>query len=176
MIKGSPGRRFRHLFRFIALATIVGLIHKSHQEFLSKLNDKGQPIELSDVQKVLPQAAALNSEDDNPAVVHAYDEQEKRIGLITQTSPQGDSAIGFSGSTNLMVIWDEEDQVSSVSIRTSGDTVDHVDAILEKPDFFKQFEGKTREDLAELGNIEAVSGATLTSMAIVDAIALRFGV
>ena len=175
MIKGSPGRRFRHLFRFIALATIVGLIHKSHQEFLSKLNDKGQPIELSDVQKVLPQAVALNSEDDNPSVVHAYDEQEKRIGLITQTSPQGDSAIGFSGSTNLMVIWDEEDQVSSVSIRTSGDTVDHVDAILEKPDFFKQFEGKTREDLAELGNIEAVSGATLTSMAIVDAIALRFG-
>lgn len=175
MIKGSPGRRFRHLFRFIALATIVGLIHKSHQEFLSKLNDKGQPIELPDVQKVLPQAVALNSEDDNPAVVHAYDEQEKRIGLITQTSPQGDSAIGFSGTTNLMVIWDEEDQVSSVSIRTSGDTVDHVDAILEKPDFFKQFEGKTREDLAELGNIEAVSGATLTSMAIVDAIALRFG-
>ena len=175
MIKGSPGRRFRHLFRFIALATIVGLIHKSHQEFLSKLNDKGQPIELPDVQKVLPQAVALNSEDDNPAEVHAYDEQEKRIGLITQTSPQGDSAIGFSGSTNLMVIWDEEDQVSSVSIRTSGDTVDHVDAILEKPDFFKQFEGKTREDLAELGNIEAVSGATLTSMAIVDAIALRFG-
>jgi Na+-translocating ferredoxin:NAD+ oxidoreductase RnfG subunit len=175
VIKGSPGRRFRHLFRFIALATIVGLIHKSHQEFLSKLNDKGQPIELSDVQKVLPQAAALNSKDDNPSVVHAYDEQEKRIGLITQTSPQGDSAIGFSGSTNLMVIWDEEDQVSSVSIRTSGDTVDHVDAILEKPDFFKQFEGKTREDLAELGNIEAVSGATLTSMAIIDAIALRFG-
>lgn len=175
MIKGSPGRRFRHLFRFIALATIVGLIHKSHQEFLSKLNDKGQPIELSDVQKVLPQAVALNSKDDNPSVVHAYDEQEKRIGLITQTSPQGDSAIGFSGSTNLMVIWDEEDQVSSVSIRTSGDTVDHVDAILEKPDFFKQFEGKTREDLAELGNIEAVSGATLTSMAIIDAIALRFG-
>jgi NosR/NirI family transcriptional regulator, nitrous oxide reductase regulator len=175
VIKGSPGRRFRHLFRFIALATIVGLIHKSHQEFLSKLNDKGQPIELSDVQKVLPQAVALNSEDDNPAEVHAYDEQEKPIGLITQTSPQGDSAIGFSGSTNLMVIWDEEDQVSSVSIRTSGDTVDHVDAILEKPDFFKQFEGKTREDLAELGNIEAVSGATLTSMAIVDAIALRFG-
>jgi Na+-translocating ferredoxin:NAD+ oxidoreductase RnfG subunit len=175
VIKGSPGRRFRHLFRFIALATIVGLIHKSHQEFLSKLNDKGQPIELSDVQKVLPQAAALNSKDDNPSVVHAYDEQEKRIGLITQTSPQGDSAIGFSGSTNLMVIWDEEDQVSSVSIRTSGDTVDHVDAILEKPDFFKQFEGKTREDLADLGNIEAVSGATLTSMAIIDAIALRFG-
>ena len=74
-----------------------------------------------------------------------------------------------------MVIWDEEDRVSSVSIRSSGDTVDHVDAILEKPDFFKQFEDKTREELAGLRKIEAVSGATLTSMAIADAVALRFG-
>ena len=144
MIKGSPGRRFRHLCRFIALATIVGLIHKSHQEFLVRLKDKGQPIELSDVQRVLPQAVTLNSDEDDLSVVHAYDEQEKRIGLITQTSPQGDSAIGFSGSTNLMVIWDEEDRVSSVSIRSSGDTVDHVDAILEKPDFFEQFRGKDK--------------------------------
>ena len=100
MIKGSSGRRFRHLCRFIALATIVGLIHKSHQEFLVKLKAKGQPIELSDVQKVLPQAITLNSHEDDPSVVHAYDEQEKRIGVITQTSPQGDSAIGCSGSTN----------------------------------------------------------------------------
>jgi Na+-translocating ferredoxin:NAD+ oxidoreductase RnfG subunit len=50
-----------------------------------------------------------------------------------------------------------------------------VDAILEKPDFFEQFEGKKREELAGLRDIEAVSGATLTSMAIADAIALRFG-
>lgn len=175
MIKGSPGRRFRHLCRFIALASIVGLIHKSHQEFLVRLKDKGQTIELSDVQKVLPQTVTLNSDEDDPSMVNAYDQQEKRIGLITQTSPQGDSAIGFSGSTNLMVIWDEEDRVSSVSIRSSGDTVDHVDAILEKPDFFEQFEGKTRKELAGLKDIEAVSGATLTSMAIADAIALRFG-
>jgi Na+-translocating ferredoxin:NAD+ oxidoreductase RnfG subunit len=74
-----------------------------------------------------------------------------------------------------MVIWDKEDRVSSVSIRSSGDTIDHVDAILEKPDFFEQFEGKKREELAGLRDIEAVSGATLTSMAIADAIALRFG-
>ena len=100
MIKGSPGRRFRHLCRFIALASIVGLIHKSHQEFLVRLKDKGQPIELSDVQKVLPQTVTLNSDEDDPSMVNAYNQQEKRIGLITQTSPQGDSAIGFSGSTN----------------------------------------------------------------------------
>lgn len=174
MIKGSPGRRFRHLCRFIALATIVGLIHKSHQEFLVRLKAKGQPIELLDVQKVLPQAVTLNSDKDNP-LVNAYNEQEKRIGLITQTSPEGDSAIGFSGPTNLMIIWNVEDRVSSVSIRSSGDTVDHVDAILEKPDFFEQFEGKTREEIGGLREIEAVSGATLTSMAIADAIALRFG-
>ena len=57
-----------------------------------------------------------------------------------------------------MVIWDEEDRVSSVSIRSSGDTVDHVDAILEKPDFFEQFEGKTREELAGLRKLKPCPG------------------
>ena len=61
------------------------------------------------------------------------------LGLVTQTSPEGDSAIGFSGPTNVMVIWDQDQKVSSVSIRSSGDTVDHVDAIIEEPTFFEQF-------------------------------------
>ena len=56
-----------------------------------------------------------------------------------------------------------------------GDTIDHADAILEKPAFFEQFVGKSRQDLTQSKNLEAVSGATLTSLAIVDAISLRFG-
>ncbi len=95
--------------------------------------------------------------------------------MVSQSSPEGDSAIGFSGPTNVMVIWDQDQKVSSVSIRSSGDTVDHVNAIIEKPDFFEQFTGMTRKELAQSNKIEAVSGATLTSLAIVDAISLRFG-
>ena len=168
-------RRVRHFCRFISLALIVGLIHQSHQDFLLDLKEKGQPIDLTEVKDILPSASSIGSDPSDPSGLLALDENDARLGTVTQTSPAGDSAIGFSGSTNLLVVWDEKDRVSSLSIRSSGDTRDHVDAILEEPDFFEQFVGKTRKELANSKNAEAVSGATLTSLAIADALALRFG-
>ena len=168
-------RRIRHFCRFICLVIIVGLIHQSHQDFLTNLKKKGQPIQLTEVQEILPSAFSLGPDTDNPSTLQALDQNEKLLGRVTQTSPEGDSAIGFSGPTNVMVIWDQDQKVSSVSIRSSGDTVDHVDAIIEEPAFFEQFTGMTRKELAQSNKIEAVSGATLTSLAIVDAISLRFG-
>ena len=168
-------RKLRHLCRFLALVSIVWLIYKSHQDFLIELGDRGHPIELSHAQLYLPTVASLESDPDDPSFIQALDANGTELGLLSQTSPAGDSAIGFSGSTNLLVIWDLEDRVSSVSIRSSGDTIDHVDAILEDPAFFSQFEGKSMEGLAHGEEISAVSGATLTSLAIADALSLRFG-
>ena len=153
----------------------MGLIHQSHQDFLADLKEKGQPIPLTEVKEILPLAFSLGPDTDNPSTLQALDQNEKLLGRVTQTSPEGDSAIGFSGPTNVMVIWDQDQKVSSVSIRSSGDTVDHVDAIIEEPTFFDQFTGMTRKELAQSNKIETVSGATLTSLAIVDAISLRFG-
>ena len=46
----------------------------------------------------------------------------------------------------------------------------------EEKTFFEQFIGKTESELVRIKNIEAVSGATLTSLAIADAnSASRFG-
>ena len=168
-------RKLRNLCRFLALVAIVWLIYKSHQDFLIELGDRGHPIELSDAQLYLPAIASLEPSPDDPAFLQALDANGSELGLASQTSPAGDSAIGFSGSTNLLVIWDPEDRVSSVSIRSSGDTVDHVDAILEDPAFFDQFKGKSMDELAQGEEISAVSGATLTSLAIADALSLRFG-
>ena len=167
--------RIRHFSRFICLVIIVGLIHQSHQDFLTDLKEKGQPIPLNEVKEILPSAYSLGPDTDNPSTLQALDQNENLLGRVTQTSPEGDSAIGFSGPTNVMVIWDQDQKVSSVSIRSSGDTVDHVDAIIEEPAFFVQFTGMSRKELAQSNKIEAVSGATLTSLAIVDAISLRFG-
>ena len=153
----------------------MGLIHQSHQDFLTDLQEKGQPIQLTEVQELLPSVFSLVPDSDDPSKLQALDQNENLLGMVTQTSPKGDSAIGFSGSTNLLVIFDNKQKVSSVSIRSSGDTTDHVDAILKEPIFFNQFVGKSKEQLARPPKIEAVSGATLTSLAIADAISLRFG-
>ena len=168
-------RRVRQVCRFLCLATIVGLIHQSHQEFLANLKEKGQPIRVTEVKKILPSAFSLNLDRKNPSELQVFDQSENLLAIVTQTSPEGDSAIGFSGSTNVIIVWDPDQKVSSVSIRSSGDTIDHVDAIIEKPAFFEQFIGMSRKQLAQSNRIETVSGATLTSLAIMDAIFLRFG-
>ena len=60
-------RRIPQVCRFLCLATIVGLIHQSHQEFLANLKEKGQPIRLTEVQKILPSAFSLNLDRKNPS-------------------------------------------------------------------------------------------------------------
>jgi Na+-translocating ferredoxin:NAD+ oxidoreductase RnfG subunit len=151
------------------------MVNRSHQDFLNRLHERGHPIELADAREALPAAQSIESDTDDPAVLLALDGDGNELGRLTQTSPLGDSAIGFSGSTNLLVAWDGDGRVTSVTIRSSGDTIDHVDAIRETPAFFHQFTGKSTGGLAQGNNIEAVSGATLTSLAITDALALRFG-
>ena len=168
-------RAARRLCRFLALALVVWLVNRSYQDFLTGLQERGHPIELREGRQVWPSTRSLEPKDEAPSILLALDEEENELGRLTQTSPLGDSAIGFSGYTNLLVAWDENDRVSSVSIRSSGDTIDHVDAIVEDPAFFQQFTGMSKEDLTQANAIEAVSGATLTSLSIADAITLRFG-
>lgn len=164
----------RHLCRFLALALIVWLVNRSHQQFRKEVTEQGQPIELSEARQLFPTAHSLESKE-GTGDLQVRDEEGESLGRLTQTSPQGDTSIGFSGPTNLLVAWDEQGQVVEVAIRSSGDTSDHVDAIVESPPFFRQFVGKSRGDLAEMNDVEAVSGATLTSLAIVDSLRLRFG-
>ncbi|MDG1325552.1 MAG: FMN-binding protein [Opitutales bacterium] len=167
--------RLRHFTRFLALATIVWLIHQSHQDFLDRLQIEGNPIDIFELKDSFPGGVSLTPSTHDPEYYTLLNKNEEEIIRVTQTSPKGDSAIGFSGSTNLLVGFGMEDQVNHISIRSSGDTIEHVDAILNEPKFFTQFKGKTKAQLAKMESIEAVSGATLTSLAIADALALRFG-
>lgn len=167
--------RLLHFTRFLALATIVWLIHQSHQDFLDRLQIEGNPIDIFELKDSFPGGVSLTPSTHDPEYYTLLNKNEEEIIRVTQTSPKGDSAIGFSGSTNLLVGFGMEDQVNHISIRSSGDTIEHVDAILNEPKFFTQFKGKTKAQLAKMESIEAVSGATLTSLAIADALALRFG-
>ena len=165
----------RHLCRFAALALIVWLVNRSHQQYLKEVAAQERTIELTEAQQLFENAHSTKPLPNDPEVLEVKDEEGTVLGKLTQTSPQGDASIGFSGPTNLLVALDESGLVQQVSIRSSGDTVDHVDAIVEEPAFLRQFVGKSQEEIAKGMDVDAVSGATLTSLAIADALALRFG-
>ena len=174
-VPAKTARNLRLLCRFGALALIVWLVNRSHQDFLLQMQARNQAFEPAKILPSYPGAVSMEEDKGTPGVYNVLDQDGENITRLTQTSPAGDSAIGFSGPTNLMVELDGDDKVSSVYIRSSLDTADHVDAILEDPGFFRQFEGKTPSKLAKGVEVDAVSGATLTSLAIADALSLRFG-
>ena len=62
-----------------------------------------------------------------------------KVGDLIRTSPQSDDITGFSGPTDCLVALGSNQQIVSVGIFNSRDTVEHVDLIQESPDFFASF-------------------------------------
>lgn len=103
------------------------------------------------------------------------DSEGQLLGQIIQTAPVSDTAIGFSGSTNLVIAFDASDTILDIEIASSSDTRDHVELIDRDRDFLDQWKGKNRSELMKAVEVKPVAGATLTSTAIMQGIQKRLG-
>ena len=165
-------RRLLDCIRIAVFAGIVFLIRDGHQRFLEEQGNSVQPITIPQAQGLFPTAHSLSREGDLLAV---NDDDGNILGRLVQTAPESDASIGFSGSTNVLVAFDSVGQVVGIQVLQSADTPEHIDAVKEDRDFIQSFDGRTWEELGAGVPVEGVSGATLTSLAIADGIALRFG-
>jgi Na+-translocating ferredoxin:NAD+ oxidoreductase RnfG subunit len=102
------------------------------------------------------------------------DAEGQRLGTVSQTAPESDRVIGYSGSTNSLIARDAAGKILGLRVLRSGDTADHLAEVVAERSFFKQFRGKTAEELRGLVP-DAVSGATLTSSAIAEGVLRRLG-
>ena len=103
------------------------------------------------------------------------DAEGEPLGQIIQTAPESNSAIGFSGSTNLLIAFDAFDVVLDIRIASSDDTRDHVALIRQSETFLKKWIGKNRSELIQASQVLPVAGATLTSTAILQGMQKRLG-
>lgn len=103
------------------------------------------------------------------------DENGENIGWATTTFPQAESIQGYSGPSQLLVIFDEQRTVRAVAFLTSTDTAGHLEIIRDDRDFWQQWTGKSEASLGALGTPRIVTGASLTSEAMARGIAARFG-
>src|SRR5690606_15961098 len=101
-------------------------------------------------------------------------EGEQPIGTVLQTFPEANSHLGFSGATNLLIGFSPEGTVIGTVIIASKDTRDHVELIRRNPSFLSAWNGLDRV-AAGRARVDAVSGATLTSLAIVQGVRARLG-
>jgi len=156
------------------LAVIVWII-RAHAV---RLRVEGHaPITVGEVREIFPQAESIHDDAGPRGGASVRDAGGTQVGYVVRTSPHTDAIIGYRGWTDTLIAFDQELRVAGVRIRSSQDTRDHVGDVREDRHFLKTWNGKPWEDVARVtpedAGIEGVSGASMTSLAMAEAIQRR---
>jgi NosR/NirI family nitrous oxide reductase transcriptional regulator len=162
------------LYRFATLAAIAWTVHVHHL----RLRIEGHaPVTLEEVTPALPSAREIRPDPGERAGLFIHDAEGRQIGYAVRTSPVGESAIGYRGWTDSLVVMDPGLRILSVRIRSSQDTREHVEDIRSDRKYLKTWNGKAWTEVAgvtpEDAGIEGVSGASMTSLAVAEAVMKR---
>lgn len=169
----SVRRVLVHAIRVSLFMTIILLVHAKFAVITHQATSESA-VQVRDVHDWLPNVVSLGpvNEDGSRSLLDA---DEEPVGYALQTSPVCDPIIGFSGPTNMLVVFAPDDTIVGVKILSSGDTREHLQEVLRSHTFLSSFDGRSRGDVAKGARVDAVSGATLTSLAISESIILRLG-
>lgn len=120
-----------------------------------------------------PDAIAIGSFAEAGQQVDSSD--GRSLGSAISTVPAANDVVGYQGPSHCLLLVNEQNVVTQVVLLESKDTVEHVELIQESDDFWNQFIGWEMGAPKSLPDIDAVSGATLTSLAIAESVARRLG-
>lgn len=161
-------------YRAAVLVAIAWIIHLHHVRLRVEGHD---PLTLEEVRAMFPQAMSIDDDAGPRGGAFIRDGSGSQIGYVVRTSPHTDAIIGYRGWTDTLIAFDDSLRVAGVRIRTSQDTREHVGDVKGDPYFLKTWNGKPWEEVArktpEEAGIEGVSGASMTSMAVAEAVQRR---
>lgn len=163
-----------HAARVALFVTLIGLIHWRYEKHRAVERASGlTSVSLDRAREVFPDAAqwgATNSSGGRDVL--AADGQP--LGYVIETAPASDPFLGFSGSTNWLIGFDPHERIQGTMILSSGDTRDHVELIRRDRRFLSSWTGLSGDEAAGR-SVDAVSGATLTSLAMLQGLRARLG-
>jgi len=165
-----------HLFRWSVFAAVVWMVREQHVWYEAQLQGRRQPpVSVDQVKRFYPQAATLSRWNPEHGGQTVSDADGRPLGYVVQTSPQSDAIIGYSGPTNTLIAFDAQNRILGLEILRCGDTADHLQAVLADRRFLQSFNGLSWQEVAGRHDVDGVSGATLTSLAMVEGIVRRLG-
>ena len=165
-----------HAYRVGIFVFLLLMIHRQHDWYVAqKRGAMKQLVTAEMVRAFFPGVASLSDWDVAHGGQNVFDAAGDRLGYVIQTSPEADDVVGFSGPTNTLVAFGKNNRIKGAAVLRSDDTREHLEQVVEDEEFFRQWNDLGRNDVGNFPEIDAVSSATLTSMAIADGIALRLG-
>jgi len=163
-----------HLLRIGVLIAIVWLIREQHHAFVFELAAQDAvPPDFERLRNFYPNAAFLSGEGAKQETTAVLGSNGEILGFFIQTSPRSDRITGYSGPTNTLIAFDPDNRVIGIDILESRDTPEHVADVLRDNPFMTAHAAKTWDEVRDGLQVDAVSGATLTSLAILEGINYR---
>lgn len=156
------------LFRLGVVVAAVLLLHWAHD----RVDDPAVPFTVDDATAVFPDAKRLGAKLDDLSAYIVHGPNDETLGYVLKTAPDTDDLIGYTGPNDVIVGLDESGAVVRVALLESGDTDAHVRDVVAATDFWRGFEG-WRPLAGDGPPVTAVSGSTLTSLAIAESIERR---
>lgn len=156
-------------YRAVLLIIVVVVIHAQARWFEAQ---RPAPVSLRKAQKYFSDAHRVQLRDAERGLYVVTDSRGNTKGALLTTAPQTDHIIGYSGPNNLLVVLDDRGAIRGIELLHSGDTEEHVKKVKADTNFFRSFlNWKPSEDPPL--DLAGVSGATLTSFAIIEGIQQR---
>jgi len=129
-----------------------------------------EPLTVADATPLFPHASRVQQDDTYSSLLIVYDKENIILGTLLRTSPAADSSIGYQGPTDCLIAFNLQQQVTGIHLGETYDNEEYVSYIRKDNHFLTLFNTLSSPELAELNleeaEVEGVSGATMTSMAV----------
>lgn len=184
--------RLVHAIRVLILVGLLLLLPSPHGRSIGERLMFGNSVlqdqaELSPppLQQVVEAAASsaleINRIKPTPNQRGLFELQDKagdRVGWAARTLPAAQDIAGYRGPTEAVLVLDPKEVIVAVEVLSSYDTEEHVEEVRSSQVFMDQFIGLTWGGHPIDGStvdIDGVSGATLTSLAMARGVLKRLG-
>ncbi|MEM9589162.1 MAG: FMN-binding protein, partial [Planctomycetota bacterium] len=157
----------------IALALLPSATPHKDLDGASAGKDLSPPTVVS-VKRLLTNAFSIDSKPSSTGLWRVTDKLGRSLGWVARTLPHAAGVVGYRGPTEAILVLDDQKTVQGVAILNSRDTEEHVRAVENSGEYFRQFIGWTFEP-KRTPEIDGVSGATLTSLALAQGVLRRLG-
>ncbi|QEF96068.1 Electron transport complex subunit RsxG [Stieleria maiorica] len=127
------------------------------------------------IRPFLPTASVVDGDKDANGFWTVRDADGAVIGRVARTLPEASQIIGYRGPSEAMIVVDGDLNLIAVDLISSADTEEHVTAVENDAEFFRQFLDWTWAGPPPGKKVDAVSGATLTSLALAKGVLRRIG-
>ena len=162
------------LVHTVRVAVVVGLLLAIESPNMD-VDSAGSPPSVELFGELFPSAVGFDPKPDGSGLWTLRDASDEKIAKIARTLPIASDIVGYRGPTESVITFDDELNIQRVRLIYSADTQEHVAAVKEDEEFFEQFVGWPWGGPAGDVDIDAVSGATLTSLALAEGVLKRIG-